>query len=637
MLKSFFRGTGVGILVQKEVAELQRAPVSFARMTRTTRLPAIITASLLFLCAIVQAKHYYVSPSGNDGNSGLSVDKPFRNPIRGHDAMRGGDTLFFLGGVYSNPLADKGKKATTLLDIKKSGRPDAYTCFTAMPGQRPVLFFDCEQGISMYGAVSYVEISGLEIDGGKAGVTYEQALLNYTNGLKTKTSSDLFETAGIGIGGYRGRFPHHIRVRSNYVHHCSFVGIGANSADYITIDSNVVHSCCWYTVNGGSAIHVGWGKFNSDTAAGIHKIIISNNLCFWNKNLIPWYIPREITNGDGIVIDELNRDEAFEFASYDYRGSGLITNNISFCNGGSGMHALLSNNLDFVGNIAWHNNQIITPPRPDIYVDNGKNCSIVNNIIVAKSAMHFDNNKFWSVLPENVFYDFNLYWNVTHIDRKGPHDTVADPRFVNPTGTVASIDSTFATTRDLIVAVNREVRRNFSLKPGSPAFALQKRFGDFHSWKKNMRREYVREEKAARNIAALSRYAASADARGIVTTDKASAQNLLVNARLFLAKKRIDTAESLARRAGAFLKLDPSEFMKRTESQRAFFQEKLVQCQTLYIKDKTAVEARASAGKRSVQYCMDLYNKARSALLDNDWQAADSCARELCGILGIPY
>jgi len=50
------------------------------------------------------AATYYVSPSGNDGNSGTSEDRPFRVVHHAVDRMQAGDTLVVLDGVYTGFL-----------------------------------------------------------------------------------------------------------------------------------------------------------------------------------------------------------------------------------------------------------------------------------------------------------------------------------------------------------------------------------------------------------------------------------------------------------------------------------------------------------------------------------------------------
>ena len=63
--------------------------------------------SISHACAFVMcvtaasAATYYVSPAGNDRNSGTSEERPFRVAQHAVDRMQAGDTLVVLDGVYT--------------------------------------------------------------------------------------------------------------------------------------------------------------------------------------------------------------------------------------------------------------------------------------------------------------------------------------------------------------------------------------------------------------------------------------------------------------------------------------------------------------------------------------------------------
>ena len=58
----------------------------------------------LIVCATASAATYYVSPEGNDRNSGTSEGDPFGVVQHAIDRMQAGDTLVVLDGVYSGTL-----------------------------------------------------------------------------------------------------------------------------------------------------------------------------------------------------------------------------------------------------------------------------------------------------------------------------------------------------------------------------------------------------------------------------------------------------------------------------------------------------------------------------------------------------
>ncbi len=62
----------------------------------------LMKASLMGLCLLasmeVSAKDYYLAPGGT-GN-GMTIDKPFGDPIKAFAALKAGDVLYVRGGTY---------------------------------------------------------------------------------------------------------------------------------------------------------------------------------------------------------------------------------------------------------------------------------------------------------------------------------------------------------------------------------------------------------------------------------------------------------------------------------------------------------------------------------------------------------
>ena len=72
-------------------------------LIRNLLLPVAVVC-LLSLYATVSAESYYVSPLGDDANSGTSEDQPFQMVQHAIDQMSSGDTLVVLDGVYTGAL-----------------------------------------------------------------------------------------------------------------------------------------------------------------------------------------------------------------------------------------------------------------------------------------------------------------------------------------------------------------------------------------------------------------------------------------------------------------------------------------------------------------------------------------------------
>ena len=106
------------------------------------------------------ATKYYVSGKGNDRNSGLTTSSAFRTIQRAADLTNPGDTVYIMEGVYNN-----AHPSGTVVDIKRSGRANAWITYKAYPGHRPKLQHNGWHGIWIFDGASYIEINGLEVVG----------------------------------------------------------------------------------------------------------------------------------------------------------------------------------------------------------------------------------------------------------------------------------------------------------------------------------------------------------------------------------------------------------------------------------------------------------------------------------------
>lgn len=132
-------------------------------MTRpSTAAAAFVRASCLALLASlahsVSAAEYFVSPSGDDKNTGTSVSSPWRSIAKANGVLAAGDTLRMRGGEYVNdPIAPKNSG--------KSGAPITYAGYS---GERPVLTgrtpLSLAHAIHLRG-VSYIVVEGIVVNG----------------------------------------------------------------------------------------------------------------------------------------------------------------------------------------------------------------------------------------------------------------------------------------------------------------------------------------------------------------------------------------------------------------------------------------------------------------------------------------
>ena len=110
----------------------------------------LMKASLLGLCLLASmeasAKDYYLAPGGT-GN-GMTIDKPFGDPIKAFAALKAGDVLYVRGGTYH---------LSQTIMVNQTGTADKRICVFAYPGdtERPVLDFSGQPRSTSTEAASY--------------------------------------------------------------------------------------------------------------------------------------------------------------------------------------------------------------------------------------------------------------------------------------------------------------------------------------------------------------------------------------------------------------------------------------------------------------------------------------------------
>lgn len=107
-------------------------------------------ASLMGLCLLASmeasAKDYYLAPDGT-GN-GMTIDKPFGDPIKAFAVLKAGDVLYVRGGTYH---------LSQTIKVNQTGTADKRICVFAYPGdtERPVFDFSGQPRSTSTEAASY--------------------------------------------------------------------------------------------------------------------------------------------------------------------------------------------------------------------------------------------------------------------------------------------------------------------------------------------------------------------------------------------------------------------------------------------------------------------------------------------------
>ena len=262
------------------------------------------------------ADTYYVDPSGNDNNPGTQA-QPWRTIVYAETRVSPGDTVLVGDGVYREKVI-----------ITRSGTPDNYIVFKSLNrhGARvEVAESGKTDGIKI--AANYITVDGFEI--------YDPNLNPDSHG----NCITVWEN-------------HHVNILNNKVHDCGGAGIQVGRCDYIVIENNEAYRNAKYNPDQSSGI----GLFQAqafDDAPGYH-IIVRNNRSYDNITLVLSSSSNiGTTDGNGIIVDNF-KNEGGTGISYPHRT--LVENNLSYNNGGKGLHLFKADHVDLFNNTVYHNN-----------------------------------------------------------------------------------------------------------------------------------------------------------------------------------------------------------------------------------------------------------------------------------------
>ncbi|OBX26988.1 hypothetical protein A9996_00955 [Gelidibacter algens] len=358
------------------------------------------------------ATDYYVDAvNGNNANSGLSTTLAKQTIQSAANLTLPGDTVYIMNGTYNSTNGP-------LLTINIGGNASNYITFKPLAGHSPLLKASGNVWDAVVIDASYIVFEGLELEGNNANLTLAGAQTSYEQSKTAPPSFNAnFNTNAISVA--KTGNPHHIIIRNLKVHDFPAGGIGVGAADYITIENNVVYNNSWYTMYATSGISV-FGPKAID-AVTTYKIIIRGNICYGNKTQIKWR--RSLTgvdnlsDGNGIIIDANNGTQGKPV----YTGRTLVENNVSYNNGGSGIHAFQAVRVDIINNTAYNNGTVVG--YAEIFGQECSDVKIFNNIMFARTGGNCNGN------DSGAVYDYNLYHNGPSF-RNGANDKTGNPNFV---------------------------------------------------------------------------------------------------------------------------------------------------------------------------------------------------------------
>lgn len=348
----------------------------------------LILASLI-AATIAHAKIYHLAPNGSDSAEG-SETAPLRTFFKINDLAKAGDTFILGAGIFT-----LGKSFPTLTCAGTAKDPIRIK---AAEGVRPMLHFEGWNGIKIGPGAAHIEISGIDIEGTSGTITLDEAKADPEPKKNGRLNGN-----GIGIDGRKADEekkprPHHITLRDLRVWACPGGGLSAIQSDYITIEDCTVSACAWYSTYACSGISI-FQAWNYDREPG-HHIRIRRNRCFDNRQYLPVTPGGKIMDGNGIIVDDSrNTQQGSPLGAYE--GRVLIEDNVSFNNGGSGIHTYESDHVDIFGNVVWMNNRTPEYTNGQLFVNVSSDIRIEGNTIGAPDEKPATNNFRNKQRPEN--------------------------------------------------------------------------------------------------------------------------------------------------------------------------------------------------------------------------------------------
>ncbi|MDJ1493012.1 fibronectin type III domain-containing protein [Cytophagaceae bacterium DM2B3-1] len=402
----------------------------------------LITLSL-FLWGLTSssATNYYVRTDGNDSNTGTSnsASGAFRTITKACAIAQPGDVVNINDGIYV-----EGE----ILANNKNGSKTNVLTIRAINKHKAII-----QSVSGGSAIFMNNSKGVVLDGLE--VTFQNPANSYYFGI-------------LSVDSY------YITVKNCFVHDIGSSGIQLNNGEYFVIENNIVRDNAKNTGNpNGSGISIYHPKYTSGYVTGEWGIIVRNNICF--ENICTYPLPGYETpvDGNGIILDDFENEQGGGQTG-GYTHPSLVENNLSFNNGGRGIHIYHSDNLTVRNNTLYHNNTELSKYyafgwNGDLNMDVSVGSKVYNNIVV----MNNSNARGYAMLvPSDADVHNNIIIGpagkvVNGTPQEGllPTDNQLQQlnvqtyvKFVNPTTSIGTINT-----------VNPQFSNYFGLASGSPA------------------------------------------------------------------------------------------------------------------------------------------------------------------------
>jgi parallel beta-helix repeat protein len=370
--------------------------------------------------------------TGRDSNPGTEA-APLATLKAAHDITQPGDTVLVKTSRYEQTGIEG------VVHITRSGQPGAFITYKPWPGHKPVLSAATAWNVVLITA-SYIRLEGFEVVGAADRIPIAASEAVYDRFIKGPEHQTWgFETSfvngnGIGVRPINQNaplaeriVPRHVHIVGNHVHNLAGGGIYTDMADHILIEGNHVHDTAWRSIFANSGISL-FHSFDTDDDTTSYKNIIRNNRVHNNRSEVKWYVPKKMSDGNGIIVDDLRNTQ---IKATPYKGRTLVVGNVAYDNGGAGIQVFSSDNVDVVHNTVANNSLMPPLNYGELYVHNAGNVRVMNNIAVSSATSHINGTGKGNPRTVDVVYDHNIYFGPVAPVIVGPNDRIADPRFID--------------------------------------------------------------------------------------------------------------------------------------------------------------------------------------------------------------
>lgn len=275
------------------------------RNPRRARLPLALV--VLALPPLGWAATWWVSPDGNDANSGTASNAPFATPQKAVTlaALAPGDTIYLRGGTYV---------LNTPVKPSKSGAATNRIRLWAYPGELPVFDFapmPASAGKALDVRRDYWHVRGIEVKNAPDNGIFVGGTGNIIEGCVVHDCGN----DGIALGSTS------VRATNTLVLNCdsyrNYAGGDGNNGDGFAAKAgcgpgNVFHGCrAWHNADDG------WDFYYNTN----HSVVLENCWAFWNGYNLWGYTGTWNGNGNG-----------FKLGGAGTQARHFLTNCISFGN-----------------------------------------------------------------------------------------------------------------------------------------------------------------------------------------------------------------------------------------------------------------------------------------------------------------